>query len=512
MNYFHMDPHVHLEQINQQLQHVQRDFMHALWMVLTTGEMDWAYQCEQKEKAYQEVCIQIEHKDKAPMQQYFHQRQYAVLHRETLPFLTDENTRNAMSSLWNDLNYRFATFRPTINGNKATEQQLLTMLRQESDAQKREQMWNESMQIGKSVAPGLIKLVHMRNQVAQENGFSNFFEMKMHSQELEIDDVFQCIHTVKHDAAKYYEKVKDDIDTRITDQFSIQKENIRPWHYQHPFFQQDEEDPSQADVAAEVIVEHIVHTFSAFGIDLAPLLQQADVYERQGKSASSFCLHLDRAGDIRLATQMKPMLSNVSTFLHEIGHALYEMGIDPSLPYILRQPAQTFLSEAIAIMMERLPYETNLLAPIFPQSFKKRKETCQKMIPIKLFWTMTVIQFEYELYRDPEQDLNKKWWEIVYETQRIHPPLNWDAPYWASKPHLTTLPVYYQHYLLGDIAAYQLQHHLVQRHGTEVCEHYFETIKKHLFQWGTSKPWKEIYRDFCHEDLNASYLINSLSS
>jgi peptidyl-dipeptidase A len=79
---------------------------------------------------------------------------------------------------------------------------------------------------------------------------------------------------------------------------------------------------------------------------------------------------------------------------------------------------------------------------------------------VKLYWTMTLITFEKQLYEDPRQPLNRLWWDAVEEVQGISRPDEWDAPYWAAKSHLSTLPVYYPNYLLGEIAAYQMENKL----------------------------------------------------
>lgn len=72
--------------------------------------------------------------------------------------------------------------------------------------------------------------------------------------------------------------------------------------------------------------------------------------------------------------------------------------------------------------------------------------------------------FEQELYRNPNQDLNRLWWDIVGDVQRIEKPIKWDIPVWAVKPHLTTLPAYYHNYLLGEIIASQIGNNMARKY------------------------------------------------
>ena len=48
---------------------------------------------------------------------------------------------------------------------------------------------------------------------------------------------------------------------------------------------------------------------------------------------------------------------------------------------------------------------------------------------------------ERALYRDPEQDLNALWWDLVERLQCVARPERRDAPDWASKIHFSVAPV-----------------------------------------------------------------------
>jgi peptidyl-dipeptidase A len=67
-------------------------------------------------------------------------------------------------------------------------------------------------------------------------------------------------------------------------------------------------------------------------------------------------------------------------------------------------------------------------------------------------------RFERALYVDPEQDLNRLWWDLVERYQRVPRPDGRDEPDWASKIHIVSAPVYYHNYMLGELFASQLDH------------------------------------------------------
>ncbi len=51
----------------------------------------------------------------------------------------------------------------------------------------------------------------------------------------------------------------------------------------------------------------------------------------------------------------------METMLHELGHAVYGKFIDKSLPFLLREPAHIFATEAVAMFFGRLSRDANWL-------------------------------------------------------------------------------------------------------------------------------------------------------
>jgi peptidyl-dipeptidase A len=71
-------------------------------------------------------------------------------------------------------------------------------------------------------------------------------------------------------------------------------------------------------------------------------------------------------------------------------------------------------------------------------------------------WGLVMVHFERALYRTPEADLNRFWWELKARFQGLIPPPGRETPDWAAKIHLAVAPVYYHNYLLGELFASQL--------------------------------------------------------
>jgi peptidyl-dipeptidase A len=121
-----------------------------------------------------------------------------------------------------------------------------------------------------------------------------------------------------------------------------------------------------------------------------------------------------------------------------------------------------------------------------------------------------MLRFERELYRDPSQDLNTLWWDLVEEYQAIKRPPNRDAPDYASKIHLVVAPVYYHNYMLGDLFAAQVHEAIAAELKSPPAETVYvgelavgKLLKEKLFASGKLYPWHELTERITGKPLGA---------
>ena len=77
-------------------------------------------------------------------------------------------------------------------------------------------------------------------------------------------------------------------------------------------------------------------------------------------------------------------------------------------------------------------------------------------------WCQVMFRFEKELYGNPDQDLNRLWWDLVGEVPGDQAAGGPQRPDYAGKIHIVTAPVYYHNYMMGELFASQL-HHAIAR-------------------------------------------------
>ena len=174
---------------------------------------------------------------------------------------------------------------------------------------------------------------------------------------------------------------------------------------------------------------------------------------------------------MRVLCNVVPNERWMGTMLHEFGHAIYDLSIDRELPWVLRKPPHTSSTEAIAMLFGRLSKDPTWLGPVLGLPAPEAKDVAaaaaaafSEGMLVFTRWVLVMSRFERALYRDPEQDLDALWWDLVERTQGVRKPAGRKAPDWAAKIHLAVAPVYYHAYLMGECIASQLVSPRARRH------------------------------------------------
>jgi peptidyl-dipeptidase A len=362
----------------------------------------------------------------------------------------------------------YSTFRATFDGHAAPDNELEDVLRVSIDSERVEAAWLARKQIGGVVADDLRKLAQLRNEAARSIGFADFWHSQLLLDELDPDALVATLDQVERATRKPFAAMKKDLDRHLASRFKIAQRDLRPWHYADPFFQETPEvfaPPADPLYTERDVVELSAETYRQLGFaNIDAILARSDLYPRKGKNQHAYAVDIDREGDVRTFLNVERNARWMSTLLHELGHTIYQDGIDRiELPYDLRDDPQGFLNEGFAMFCEQpttnpvwlhqmlgLPeQEAQTLAPRLAA-----QETASLLAFVR--WCLTIIHFERQFYSDPEQDLNRLWWDLEERYQGIPRPAGRDAPDWAAKIHVATAPVYYQKYLLGRLFSAQL--------------------------------------------------------
>jgi peptidyl-dipeptidase A len=319
-----------------------------------------------------------------------------------------------------------------------------------------------------------------------------------------------------------------ELDEILAKGYGIDPEELMPWHYHDPFFQRTplvyelDLDPYYAGRDLEELSRRY---FASIGLPVDDILARSDLYDREGKYPHAFSHDLDRRGDVRILCNLQDTERWMETILHELGHAVYSKYHDMGEPWLLREPAHSFATEAVAMLFGRLSRNAAWMQEMLDlsdeetariRSVSDRYLRFQQVLFAR--WTMVMYHFEKALYADPDQDLNRLWWDLVERYQLLkRPPGPLDAG-WASKLHFTSAPCYYHNYLLGELLASQLLHnsivHKVLGLESDADLSYVGDrrvggyLREYVFGPGARYPWNTMIVRATGKPLTPEYFVN----
>lgn len=398
---------------------------------------------------------------------------------------------------------RYGSFRPQLDGRSVTENEIRDLLKTEQNPLKRQAVWEASKAIGEELAPYILELVRLRNQAAAALGYSDYFQMQLELQEVDPAWLLKTLEDLSAKSDDAYEELIEEIERVQSKQFGVSSSHLGPWSWTEPFGQEDPLDSKELDqlVAGVDIVKSSADFYRRIGIDVGTILSKSDLYERPGKNQHAFCINIDRAKDVRTLNNINSSLKWLETVLHELGHGVYELGFDPKLPWLLREPPHMIPTEAMALIAGRQAYRYDSLG--FLVGSGADKEPLRKKAEISLRrrqlifsrWVLVMSEFESKLYHNPDQDLNALWWHLVEKYQKIRAPQNRsDKADWAAKYHIGLAPVYYFSYLLGEMFASAIQEELTIHTGSPalLSEKTGQFLQKKLFFPGNRMSWSDL--------------------
>ena len=461
-------------------------------------------------------------------------RQLDALYNGYLENQIEPKLLKRIVDLGTEIEKNFSTFRGTIEGDpatggkpkKVTDNEIKEILKTETDSAGRKQAWLASKQVGAEVADDLVQLVKLRNQAAQKVGFDNYHTLSLTTAEQdvkELDKIFDELYTLTKEP---FAELKADLDRILAAKYGVAVTELMPWHYHDPFFQ---ETPMVYELDLDAYYEDRdvkelgARFYSGVGLPVGSVLVNSDLYEREGKNPHAFSTDIDREGDVRILCNLKNNEAWMETLLHELGHAVYDKYQDPKVPYLLREPAHIFTTEAIAMFFGRLSRNPDWMQQMLELSDRQRaqiEKVSGKYAQLKQIifarWDMVMYDFEKQLYANPDQDLNSLWWDTVEKYQLVKRPPGRDKPDWAAKIHFTIAPCYYHNYMLGELLASQLHHHIVhnilRRESDENVSYVGQSkagdfLSEKVFEAGSIYHWNDMIERATDEPLTPKYFV-----
>lgn len=505
-----------------------RQLHKALWILETTGSADAADLKAELDTEYRllssdpETYQQLLKWDQESIQDPLLKRQLNVLIRAFKQNMIPKDLLKTMAQKEADLLLSYANFRPEIEGKKVSENDIRDILKKELRPEKRKKAWEASKFIGEILAPQILELASLRNQAAETLGYPNYFEMQLDLQEVDKKWLFQTLESLEKHSEIAYKHTLNHIEQQQSQKFQVNISDLGPWAWSEPFCQEDPIDALELDSLVRTcdICDVSAKFYLKMGFNVEPIFKRSDMFERPGKNQHAFCINIDRAEDVRTLNNVKSSIKWLETVLHEYGHAIYELGLDKKLPWLLLEPPHMIPTEAMALLAGRQAYRYESLSQMVGSHqedslLRKAEHSLLRRQLIFSRWVLVMTHFEKALYSNPQQDLNTLWWKMVEHYQKIRMPEGrkdkWD---WAAKYHIGLAPVYYFSYLLGELFASGIERKLMETTGSKnlAIKEAGNFLQQKLFFPGNSMSWRTLVKHVLEKELNADAWLSQFAS
>lgn len=410
-----------------------------------------------------------------------------------------------------------------------------------TDMGQRQAVWEASKQDGPVLKPQLVRLQGLRNGVARELGYADYFALQAARHDMSTEEMLAMNDAFLKELKPLYDQLYTWARYELAKKYKQPAPDRLPAHWLPNRWAQEWNAMVQLPGLDQAFQgrspEWIVKTGEAFYVSLgrpplpASFWEKSDLYDLpegspRKKNTHASCWNMDLEQDIRSLMSVKPDEYWFGTVHHELGHGFYDLAYDrPEVPPLLREGASPAFHEGFAGVAEvaarQVPYleSLGLLKPgSKDDDIQPLLRDALATIPFMFFASGTMAHWEADLYAHglPENEYNARWWQYVQKYQGVVPPKprgeEWcDA---ATKTHIIDTPAYYPSYAMATVFQYQVYDHIARkilkqdpRHcnfaGHKEVGAFLDTMQRP----GKTKDWRLILKEATGSELSTKAMV-----
>jgi len=430
-----------------------------------------------------------------------------------------------------------------LNGQKTTANQIDDKLEKSTDLAERKAVWETSKEIGPALKENLVKLRGLRNGVAKEMKYPDYFALEVAAYGMTTDEMLKMLEDWMATLRPLYLQLHTWAKYKLAEKFHQPVPKKIPAHWIGNRWAQ--EWPGLVEAAnidkyfegrkPEWIVRTAEQFYTGLGFPSLPdsFWQKSDLYpvppnEKRKKNTHASCWHVDLEHDIRSLQSIEPNARWFFTAHHELGHGHYFMAYTrPEVPYLLRIGAapgfHEGVGELISLASSQVPYLQS--RGVLPNDFKADKtaflldDALSRSIPFIYFSCGTMPHWEADIYAHnlPPNEWNARWWKYVSDFQGVEPPSPRGEEFCdaATKTHINDNPAYYYNYAFATVFKFQLHDYIARKilHQPPQSCNYADnkevgTWLNNILKKGATEDWRKVLKEATGEDISTRAMMD----
>jgi len=439
------------------------------------------------------------------------------------------------ASLMNGFEYK-------LQGQKITANQIDDKLEKSTDLAERKAVWEASKEIGPALKQNLVTLRDLRNGVAKEMKYPDYFSLQVAAYGMTTDEMLKMLEDWMATLRPLYLQLHTWTKYKLAEKFHQPVPKKIPAHWISNRWAQEWPGLVEAANIDKYFEgrkpEWIIKTAEQFytGLGFSPLPQsfweKSDLYpvppdSKRKKNTHASCWHIDLEKDIRSLQSIEPNSRWFFTAHHELGHGYYfKAYTQPEVPYLLRLGAapgfHEGVGELISLASSQVPYLQS--RGVLPHEFNADKtaflldDALARSVPFIYFSCGTMPHWEADIYaRDlPPDQWNARWWKYVSDFQGIEPPSPRSEQFCdaATKTHINDNPAYYYNYAFATVFKFQLHDYIARKilHQPPQSCNYADnkevgTWLNNILKKGGTEDWRKVLKEATGEDISTRAMM-----
>jgi peptidyl-dipeptidase A len=425
-----------------------------------------------------------------------------------------------------------------------TTNDLDRVLHESTSLPERLRAWEASKEVGGVLRDGIVELRGLRNGVAREMGYADFFAFQVDNYGLSTEEMMAMLDRLLEEVRPLYAALHCWARYELARRYGVAGEPpaLIPAHWIGNRWGQEwpglvegvDMDSLVEGREPEWVVRQAERFYVSMGFPGLPqsFWERSDLYpvpegQTRRKNAHASAWHVDLESDVRSLMSVEPNWRWFTTTHHELGHIYYYISYTrPEVPHLLREGANRSYHEGIGDLIALAASQEPYLREIGLLAQDREIDEMQWLLdsaltgPITFLpWSAGVMShFERDLYAGdlPPEEINRRWWEHVARYQGIAPPSErpaggCDA---CTKTHINDDPGQYYDYALANVVLYQLHDHICRQilHADPRSCNYYQhpevgDFLRAVMSPGMSRDWQEVLVEHTGRELTAEPML-----
>ena len=435
------------------------------------------------------------------------------------------------------------SFKFTLKGQPITANQIDDKLEKSVDLNERKAVWEASKESGPALKPNLVVLRDLRNGVAKEMKYPDYFALEVAAYGMTTDEMLKMLDNWMATLRPLYLQLHTWAKYKLAEKFHQPVPKKIPAHWINNRWAQ--EWPGLVEAAnidkyfegrkPEWIIKTAEQFYTGLGFPSLPqsFWEKSDLYpvppdSKRKKNTHASCGHIDLENDIRSLQSIEPNARWFFTAHHELGHGHYFMAYSrPEVPYLLRLGAapgfHEGVGELISLASSQVPYLQS--RGVLPLEFDADKtaflldDALARSIPFIYFSCGVMPHWEADIYAHnlSADQWNARWWKYVSDFQGIEPPEPRGEEFCdaATKTHINDNPAYYYNYAFATVFKFQLHDYIARKilHQPPQSCNYADNKEvgawlNNILKKGGTEDWRKVLKEATGEDISTRAMMD----